>query len=228
MTNTLFSLVNKRGDYISLEDDPFNLLRKRTIKNTSNDEYNCGGYALETFNWFIPFFNGSSFDDATWEEFYNSFHKNDEEVNYNYLAEDDNNYCELKKEFFKEIQKEYSFSKKIDKEKESIILETANEIFYNRCYDHPIALTIATTFMLSAFPKLRQIKSFRELKKGEYGIAYAAGNGDFHFCKYSNGIFTHKIGDCKIEEVKSYEEAFFPRYDSEVIFFAMKIRSNKK
>ena len=35
--------------------DEFNLLRYRNADNTADDEYNCGGHALETFNIYLPF-----------------------------------------------------------------------------------------------------------------------------------------------------------------------------
>ena len=35
--------------------DEFNLLRHRNADNTKNDEYNCGGHALETFNIYLPY-----------------------------------------------------------------------------------------------------------------------------------------------------------------------------
>ena len=35
--------------------DEFNLLRYRNADNTKNDEYNCGGHALETFNIYLPY-----------------------------------------------------------------------------------------------------------------------------------------------------------------------------
>ena len=37
-------------------DDAFNSLKKRNIKNTEKQVYNCGGYALESFSWYIPSF----------------------------------------------------------------------------------------------------------------------------------------------------------------------------
>lgn len=36
-------------------DDPFNNNKKRNIKNTPKHEYNCAGYALETYSWYCPF-----------------------------------------------------------------------------------------------------------------------------------------------------------------------------
>lgn len=36
--------------------DGFNLKQKRNIRNTYKDNYNCGGYALETFSWYLPIF----------------------------------------------------------------------------------------------------------------------------------------------------------------------------
>lgn len=35
-------------------EDPTNNLQKRTIKNSHKFNYNCGGYALNTFNWYLP------------------------------------------------------------------------------------------------------------------------------------------------------------------------------
>ena len=35
--------------------DELNILRYRNANNTADDEYNCGGHALETFNIYLPF-----------------------------------------------------------------------------------------------------------------------------------------------------------------------------
>lgn len=89
-------------------------------------------------------------------------------------------------------------------------------------YDTPILLKLAVERMLKTFPELHQIKSFDELEDDEYGIVYAAGGGDFHFGKYENGIWTHKIGDNPIEEVDCEDDVFGDRYDSKRFYFAMK------
>ena len=34
--------------------DAFNLDKKRNVKNTPFDIFNCGGYALNTFSWYMP------------------------------------------------------------------------------------------------------------------------------------------------------------------------------
>ena len=34
--------------------DNYNVLRKRNIRNTEKRFYNCGGYALESFSWYLP------------------------------------------------------------------------------------------------------------------------------------------------------------------------------
>jgi hypothetical protein len=39
-------------------DDEYNSLRKRNVRNTEKRVYNCGGYALESFSWYIPELNG--------------------------------------------------------------------------------------------------------------------------------------------------------------------------
>lgn len=35
--------------------DELNILRCRNANNTADDDYNCGGHALETFNIYLPF-----------------------------------------------------------------------------------------------------------------------------------------------------------------------------
>lgn len=37
-----------------LNDDPFNKNNSRNIDNTSRFLYNCAGFALETFSWYLP------------------------------------------------------------------------------------------------------------------------------------------------------------------------------
>ena len=34
--------------------DNYNVLKKRNIRNTDKFDYNCGGYALESFSWYLP------------------------------------------------------------------------------------------------------------------------------------------------------------------------------
>ena len=34
--------------------DEYNVNGNRTLKNVSRDQFNCGGYALETFSWILP------------------------------------------------------------------------------------------------------------------------------------------------------------------------------
>lgn len=46
-----FSLSN---GLINLQDET-NIMKMRTIKNSPIGKYNCAGYALNTFNWFLPF-----------------------------------------------------------------------------------------------------------------------------------------------------------------------------
>lgn len=38
-----------RGDYDFLNED-----KLRNIRNTHKENYNCGGYALKTFSWYMP------------------------------------------------------------------------------------------------------------------------------------------------------------------------------
>lgn len=89
-------------------------------------------------------------------------------------------------------------------------------------FEHPLLIKLAIERMLKAFPDLRRIKNFNELKDDEYGIVYAAGGGDFHFGKYENGIYSHKMGNLSVKEVKTEDDIFGHRYDSKRFRFAMK------
>lgn len=76
--------------------------------------------------------------------------------------------------------------------------------------------------MLNAFPDLRIVSSFDVLNNDEYGIAFATGNDDFHFIRYDDGIYSHKRGGLEIEQIKDKEDGFVGRYNSKIVYFAMK------
>lgn len=48
--------INGYGEpwYYDHDGDPFNSNHKRTLNNTAKRTYNCAGYALETFSWYLP------------------------------------------------------------------------------------------------------------------------------------------------------------------------------
>lgn len=41
-------------NYYQINHDPLNMLGSRNIRNTDKADYNCGGYALGTFSWYLP------------------------------------------------------------------------------------------------------------------------------------------------------------------------------
>ena len=41
-------------NYYKVDHDPLNMLCSRNIHNTDKADYNCGGYALGTFSWYLP------------------------------------------------------------------------------------------------------------------------------------------------------------------------------
>lgn len=48
---------------INVEHDPTNSSHVRNIRNSDKGYYNCGGYALNTFTWYLPYNKGESFFD---------------------------------------------------------------------------------------------------------------------------------------------------------------------
>ena len=41
-------------NYYKVDHDPLNMRGSRNIRNTDKADYNCGGYALGTFSWYLP------------------------------------------------------------------------------------------------------------------------------------------------------------------------------
>lgn len=56
------------GDPIE-DDDPFNRNNTRNRENTEAITYNCAGYALETFNWYVPIRQDDDVDAYEWGSF---------------------------------------------------------------------------------------------------------------------------------------------------------------
>lgn len=54
--------MTTKTNIIHIEDE-LNLKNFRNIKNTEKRAYNCGGYALGTFSWYLPF------EFSTWWDF---------------------------------------------------------------------------------------------------------------------------------------------------------------
>lgn len=48
-------LMMERAGILTPEEDFYNSKRTRNKYNTDTDDYNCGGYALETYSWYYPY-----------------------------------------------------------------------------------------------------------------------------------------------------------------------------
>lgn len=219
------AILNCYGECLSLSDDPLNYKRKRNSETELIGAYNCGGYALETYNWFLPFFC-RIYDGYVWkiicaekhweydEDRLENGNTEGEIIYQDYLEE----VIELLVEEILDNNKDYN-----DVEDEDDAERIAYDIYYSGDYSAPAAISLTIKLILSAFPDLRLISNFSEVKENEIGIAYAAGDGDFHFIKYENGKLTHKMGCNQIEEIEDLYECFYNAgYGSEVFFFAKK------
>lgn len=113
-----------------------------------------------------------------------------------------------------------AIAKEINLKKKKNIKILADVLCYNK-YNHPFAMKLAITRMLKYFKGLRRVKSFKELRNGEYGIVYACGGRDFHFGTYIGGQWSHKMGSLDAEYVGSEDDIFDYRYNSKRIYFAM-------
>lgn len=53
-------------NYYKINHDPLNMLGLRNIRNTDKADYNCGGYALGTFSWYLPSCTREEYTDIMW------------------------------------------------------------------------------------------------------------------------------------------------------------------
>ena len=199
----------------------------KTLETELNSfSYNCGGYALGTYNWYIPFNNRDLVSDNAEEDWltrnncesYWDLNEKDLESLNSYIDYSvDEGELEL-----------YDMLSKINIPKGMGIEDAQDEIsnmYYNHIYNTKLALEIATYNMLHTFKDMRQIKSWKELKSDEYGIAYRCSDDDFHFVKYDQlkNKFSHKMGFFDVEELPSMEAGFEEYgYSSDTIYFAKK------
>lgn len=226
------SLLNDKS--VSNAKDAFNLERKRS-ENTEHDvDYNCGGYALETYNWFLPFFSACIFNSAVWRQVckINGWEYDKDELE-NGNTEGEQIFADYVREITDLLAEEVLANHElyeIAPDDAEYAYDIAYEIFYEGNFSSRAAINVAVDLMIKHF-NLRLIKSFEELKDNEYGIAFATTEphffNDFHFIKYVNGIVSHKMGGQPIEllDIKAVNkeiENFFNRldYNSEVYYFA--------
>lgn len=218
------ALVNSFGECVSTMEDPFNFSKKRNDTTQDRKDYNCGGYALETYNWFLPFFSSHNFSSYVWREVckVNNW-EFDEEGLENGDTQGELIYGGYEQEVIEALA---SVLMKLDSSlEEEDAYDQADSIFQWGYWDEPAAMVLSIKFMLNAFPTLRIISDFSELEENEYGIAYACGSGDFHFIKFKDGVLTHKMGNQEIKTISDVEETFSELgYDSEITFFAKKIQ----
>lgn len=224
VNSTLVPEIGFEGDI----EDLYNNSNCRTPDNTDNFLYNCGGYALETYNWFLPILCDSVVREnasASWLEEhsyadFNDFYESEEyddaefELQY-YVDRESDNGLEYVYDLLSDIHNDAS-----DEE-----MDEAEQLYWHHDYSSETALELAALNMLKAFPDMRRIESFDELNPDEYGIAYRGTDWDFHFAKYDQltDTITHKLGPQQIRKVKELDDAFEPYgYDTKTVFFAKK------
>lgn len=182
----------------------------RNAESVSEYVYNCGGFALETYDWFLPFFDGDTLDEI-------------EEVAENCGGAPTNFNNDFDKIFYQdefeneveEVMKDLGISPDL---KENMLEDIVN---YNN-FSNPIAFKIAVRHILNSFPDIRQIEKISEVAPDENGIIYGTSRSDFHFAKFVNGVWYHKKGCNEVEVIDSWIEALQPSYNGPIAMFAKK------
>jgi hypothetical protein len=211
----------------STQQDVRNRLHLRNEDNVKTRSFNCGGYALETFNWFLPIVTQDFISEHAEEKW---LIQNGYEACWEIEDESDKekelcDYIDIKvqagEEEILKLLEEIEIPDNIGPEEAKA---EALELYKNHCYNSPIALSLVKGNLLKTFSDLRVIKDWGELKNDEYGIAYRGGPDDFHFIKYDQKekLYTHKLGWQFIETLISLEDGFGDDYNSKTIFFAKK------
>lgn len=208
-------IENLNGDVISYMDDPLNKMNYRNTNNTYNEDFNCGGWALNTFNWLCPFVNYASMSGLTDLE--------DEANDCDDECDDDEILAMNENRFFTDVN---DYEKRLNN-----YLNECHEyggddgIFYGEQWDNTIVAMLSKMHLLAAFPDMREVSSFDELNDDEYGIAFATRDDDFHFIRYFDGVITGKCGGLGIHEYDSIEEGLdYFGYTQNKTYFARKIQ----
>lgn len=241
----IFVLYGSNGETYSSLEDGFNINKKRNEENTKIKEYNCFGYAFETYNWGYPIQTWEFIDTLYYmvDNYYDSVDCEEEQKTEDEFIRDTLNHFssnfntdsieELEdflrndcNDIFIEIDN-LRYNKKLRKEKDSIKLYNISKDIYSFSGKyHPFTAKIAIDHILKNFKDVRRIKNFNELETDEYGIVMGFSGNDFHFVKYQDGIISHKLGGNEIEMTTSIEEALGKYNKNKPVYFAKKKGSN--
>ena len=208
-------IENLNGDVISYMDDPLNKTNYRNTNNTYNEDFNCGGWALNTFNWLCPFVTHASMCGLADLE--------DEADDCDDECDDDEVLAMNENRFFTDVN---DYEKRLNN-----YLNECHEyggddgIFYGTQWDNTIVAMLSKMHLLAAFPDMREVNYFDELNDDEYGIAFATRDDDFHFIRYFDGVITGKCGGLGIHEYDSIEDGLdCLGYTQNKTYFARKIQ----
>jgi hypothetical protein len=152
------------------------------MTNIATELYNCGGYALETYDWYDPSPLDINID--YYDEFINEDLHIDDGVVYDTIYE-------------------------------ALLDGDLTESHLMEYMVHNI--------LIDVHRKIRRINDLSELQENEYGVLFRGGCDDFHFIKYEDGVFSHKMGGRKVEilDISEEWEIDWLGYTSETYYFAI-------
>lgn len=198
-------IKNMQGEVICTEDDALNKGGYRNVNNTDYGEYNCGGWALNIFEWLIPFLSCGNVDDFS--DFASIRSEEQMDNLYDFFYDEEN--CESSKnEINGEIKK---YNGDIEEQ-------------YYAHWDHETIIKLSIQHLLSAFKDMRLVSSFDELEDDEYGIVFATNYEDFHFVRFLDGMITAKCGGLPVKKYHSIDSAMRD-YPYGRTYFARKIQA---
>ena len=194
-----------RKKSLSTTKDPFNNYATRNMRNTDLQDYNCGGFALDTYTWVVPFYRDED-DDCT----YYAGWSVDELLN------------------FKNFYREYT-----DSRREMIAERMFQDQLPIEEIRHTI-LELDAKYLLHTYPFLRRVNLNGISPKNRviayrlylnYSVEYKYLSGsDFHFRVRQDGQWYEKIGHsevrkCKLSMNHPWQSTSELIYDGEIIYF---------
>lgn len=200
-------VLGKNGLVVEDVYDGLNIYDTRSYDDTDYDNYNCCGFAFQTFSWVHPILTEGAAEQYADCEGDWSLEDGDAEER---IDNGDNFPFEVEETELNNLEDEFG-------------KEYLEDNYHNWDYSDPVVISVMIQHLLRAFPGIRVIKNEEELLPDEYAVYMSGCYYDFHFCVYdpvTHGYY-HKRGCWPPEETASPAEAFGLKYYGKVTCFAV-------
>lgn len=193
-------------------EDGFNRYGKRKQTNTVCPSYNCGGFALGTFSWYVPV--GDDLLDyaleigAISEEEKAEIEEDITEDAY-YWAKEDFLYDYSISSFYSLNNHSLNCIPEYNSWRTNYACSRLEDYIPSLMGDKSPFMDYFVEVMLNEIDGLRLITDLSEIKEDEYCVAFRIGHGDFHYVRSNNNkcnTWIDKIGSLPVRKIDLKEE----------------------